>query len=396
MAIDPVRLSDWLRKAMLSPKLPPIRQIELCHAFASGEMKTAQVWDWAENEPKPKIEEMIHDVTSGAEGYANGISDGTVRFMLQAYHGSDHTPWGTKFPFFLIARSPEAETAQYGQSEPATGSGLLSQLMRHLERREDMLGKMFESHQRFMGKALGDANTKIEIFETRHFDTIKLYEDLLDRKHERELTAVYRGREDERKSKIWSLVMSLGPMIVSKFLDPRLIAALPSQVTDGGPAMMLIRQLTKSIGNEQLPALTQALNPEQVMMLMELHRIVSDEVDRDAQKEHEQRNVVPASAEAMRAEKAAEEAWYAEQARKAAAGESDEPAKEVVVEVEPEIVIPPEDPDESEADAWARSQREIVDAIAPDAPSVAEGKAVKSAKKASKQSKKPAKKGKKS
>lgn len=314
MSLDPVKLSQWLRLAMLSPKLPPVRQIVLQHVFASGEQKAARVWDWLDGEARPRVEEMIGEIQEAAETYANGIADGTIRFMLEAYHGDSHQPWGTKLPFYVVARSPESETGAFGSSEPATGPGLTAQLMRHLERREEMLNKTLDVTGKIQMKFMGDMQTRLSAFEERHFDTIKLYEDLLDRRHERELAAVYRAREDERKSKAWNLAFSLAPVVASQLLSPKLAAALPGQVTDGGPAMQIIRELTKSLKEEQLPALASALSPEQLMMLMELHKMIAAEVAQKNEAEEQAKHIVPSSAEDMRARRKIAERAAAEEA----------------------------------------------------------------------------------
>lgn len=348
MPINPVDLSEWLRAAMLSPKLPPISQIELQHLFQSGEVKTAYVWDWEDNEPRPRIEEQLNAITAQAELYANGIADGTVRFMLQAFHGTNHVPWGAKFPFYIVARSPEADTRSFGASEPATQAGLLSQLMRHLERREEMLTKTLDSTNRIMGKIMSDKDQRLQLFEGRHHDTIKLYEDLLDRKHDRELTALYRGREDDRRDKAWKLLFSILPIIGSKFLDPKLAMALPAQVTDGGPAMHMVRELTKSLREEQLPALMGALDQEQMLMLFELHKMVSNEVDQRNAQEEQMRHVVPAGIEDMRKETAAREEAEKRRAEELEAEElaaqRAQAAAQNEVVVEPEVQVEPPPP----------------------------------------------------
>lgn len=305
--IEPVKLSEWLRKAMHSPKLPPISQIVLSQTFPSGEQTSVQPWDWTDGEERPRVEEMIREITEAAETYANGKADGTIRFVLEAYHGNSLQPWGAKLPFFIVARSPEVETGMYGASEPATSGGLLGQLMRHLERREEQLNKTLDTTGKIQMKMMGDMQTRLTVFEERHFDTIKLYEDLLDRRHERELSAVYRAREDERKSKAWNLAFSLAPVVASQLLSPKLAAALPGQVTDGGPAMQIVRQLTKSLNEDQLPALASALQPDQLVMLMELHRIVASEVEARNQAEEQAKHVVPSSAEEMKARRRAQD-----------------------------------------------------------------------------------------
>jgi len=297
---DPVKLADWLRRATLSPKLPKVKQIVLNHWFASGDMKPAHVWDWSPEEAIPRVEELIEEVTSKSSDYANGIADGTVRYMLEAYHGDGINPWGTRFPFHVVARGPEAETAAYGQSEPATGAGLLGQLMRHLERKDEQMNRMIETVGKQQNKIIGDLQGRLGVFESRHLDTVRLYEDLLDRRHERELNAVYRYKKDAREAKGWDLLFSLGPVVASKFLSPAMAAALPGQITDGGPAMHIIRQLMKSLKEEQLPALMQDLEPDQVVMLMELHKIVAGETERKNSEEEDAKRVVPSSAEEMR------------------------------------------------------------------------------------------------
>ena len=307
MALDPVKLADWLRKATLSPKLPRIKQIVLNHWFSSGDMKPAHVWDWSPEEPIPRVEDLIDEVTDQATTYANGIADGTVRYMLEAYHGDSATPWAARFPFHMVGRSPEAETAQYGASETATPGGLLAQLMRHLEKKDEAMSRMLETVTKTQNKVAGDLQVRLSSFENRHLDTVRLYEDLMDRRHERESSALYRARKDAREQKAWDLGFSIVPTLAAQFLSPRLAAALPSQVQDGGPAMHLIRQLMKTLEDDQLPALMTALKPEQTIMLMELHKIVSSEVDRRNAEEEQMKNAVPTNADAMRERREAEE-----------------------------------------------------------------------------------------
>jgi hypothetical protein len=360
MAIDPVKLADWLRRATLSPKLPRIKQIEICQAFPnSHELTTASVMDWDEKEPIPKVEELLNDIVDRCETYANGKAEGTIRFMIQAYHGTSMEPWGTKFPCHVVARSPEAETASFGASEPATGQGLLSQLMRHIERREENANKKDDLVIRVLNKQIGDMQTKLDLFEGRHFDTIKLYEDLLDRKHERELNALFRSREDERKSKIWELVMSLGPMIASKFLDPRIVAAMPAQVTNGGPAMAMVRQLVKTIRPEQMPQLMQSLSTEQTLILMELHNLVEQETAEEQKREEEMRNVVPASREGVQREREAAQAPAVEEPTIVVPAEEVEPPMPIVPPEEPEAPTVDERPKKASPKKGSSSKKAV-------------------------------------
>ena len=81
--------------------------------------------------------------------------------------------------------------------------------------------------------------------------------------------------------------------------------------------MAIIRQLSQSIGTEQMPALATALSPEQLMRLMELHRIVGDESGRKNEEEAAQRKVVPTSAEDLRRERAVVEQEASRQAAEA-------------------------------------------------------------------------------
>lgn len=298
--LDAVKLAQWLRGAMMNPKLPRLEQIVLQHSFSSGDVKTAGVWDWNESEPLPRVEDLIQEITEKADDYANGVADGVVRYILEAYHKGNGQPWGNKLPFHVIARSPEAESAALGKSEPATPAGVTAQLMRHLENREDKFNKLFDMVQKIFTKRDGDLQTRVDSYESRHLDTVRLYEDLLDRRHDRELNAVYRAKQDARHAKAWDLLFSIGPTIAAQILSPKMAMALPSQVTDGGPAMHIVRQFMKTIEDDQMGSLAGILKPEQTIMLLQLNDLVSKEVDRNNALEEEQKHIVPASADDMR------------------------------------------------------------------------------------------------
>ena len=71
--------------------------------------------------------------------------------------------------------------------------------------------------------------------------------------------------------------------------------------------MQIIRELTKSLKEDQLPALASALSPEQLMMLMELHKLIAAEVEQKNAAEEEAKHIVPTSADDVRARRRAVE-----------------------------------------------------------------------------------------
>lgn len=104
----------------------------------------------------------------------------------------------------IIRGAPTGETMAMGFSEPPTERGLLSHMMRH---NETIMGKLVEavSAMSQLSQPLVSENTslrkRIESIEAHHLESIKVHEEMLSRKQERDLEFRVVEEGEERRKK---------------------------------------------------------------------------------------------------------------------------------------------------------------------------------------------------
>lgn len=152
-----------------------------------------------------------------------------------------------------------------GDTEQADPRGIVSQMMRHNEASAKIsLGQTLAIVEHYK-QILRERDARIATLEERHTQVIELQERLMSMQHARDVDLIREKRSDKKQAFVRDKLDMLAPVILSKVLD----AGTPKgQGTMFGEE--LLRQFLKSLGPEQMFAITNALGPEQVVTLHEI------------------------------------------------------------------------------------------------------------------------------
>lgn len=282
---DPDVATLWYEQGTCTPYLGRATQVVLLHRDDRGQTMVVGSWRIpGPEEPAIETSAMVGQIEQQATLFAKGSAQGVQRFIVQMHHlgseGAAPVPWDQILPFWMGGEAGMFGGADgaFGFTEPPTERGKDGMMMRHTEVLMDKFLKMTEITVRVLGHQVTTLSQRLEYVESRHWDTVALYEDLIDRRQERELKNKAEDYRQAKMSKLFEVLYHTIPIIGAKLAGiPAL--AMPKSITQGGPAMDLVRAIMMSLKEEQLPALQELLSMEQMMALMELHGLVAAEAE---------------------------------------------------------------------------------------------------------------------
>jgi hypothetical protein len=183
--------------------------------------------------------------------------------------------------YLLVALEGERQVArltlrQHGQAEPVNGEpvdsepptdkGLLAQLMRHNEVQAKIFAASMGEIVSSMQETINRQKAAVEQADELRLDALTLVEDLISRRHERELET--HKAEDARrmKAELLSRLSVLIPVVANKLTGD---TVFPETVK---PIVLMLNGLMESLGPDQFEALKRVLTPEQMHVLSEIIR----------------------------------------------------------------------------------------------------------------------------
>lgn len=246
---DKGKLDPWLRRQMWGRKTTgTLVSFQLLHAGPSGSSLLEEV-----TLPEEKIEdadgfiENVIDLMRQASIAACESNGGAQTFAIAANYGEDCDPVYFKFRHSISA----FENDNIGGSEPATAQGLLAQTQRHLEGRErstwGMVGQVMSYQQKMIEKYQEGFDRMLDM----QMQMVKASEDLLSKKHERDMSTRAQERKDRTVSEITDKLMALLPIAVYKLTGKNIMGADTTASTAMSDAFI------ESVGEEQFERLVQ-------------------------------------------------------------------------------------------------------------------------------------------
>lgn len=168
------------------------------------------------------IEETVSQIAENAQEMANGF--GTVtRFLACAFKVGDEHDRGPINNYAFALSPGDAGEADGALSEPATGEGLLAQLMRHnaeLHRQSSgTVGMMFG----YMTNIINKQGDQIENLTRERMRNAETMEELVSKKHERDLELQERKAVQKRRDEVMGKVLSLLPVAINKLAGKELV-----------------------------------------------------------------------------------------------------------------------------------------------------------------------------
>jgi len=195
---------------------------------------------------------------------------GLQKYSLQAFHGKRKT--ATRKMRFRLAGGEDLEAE--GEMTEAGATGLVKQSHRHIEATMKVALGTVEAMMRRQERAIARAEARAEKAEDRHFEMLKLQEDLLSLRQERELEMLKAQNMEKRIDEGLETVKLLAPAVVNRISGKQL---LPENASPGEQSL---NAFIESLEPEQMEKLATAniLKPPQMIAIMEL---INSRLDKD-------------------------------------------------------------------------------------------------------------------
>ena len=250
------RVERWFAQILFAEDNGELAKVVLYHVGK----KLDPIWE-EEHEEGTSAADYTRMVVLEAESDAESMG-GIQKYSLQSFHGKRKT--STRKMRFRIAGGEDLDAE--GEMSESGATGLVKQSHRHIEATMKVALGSVEVMMRRQDRALQRAEERAEKAEDRHFELIKLQEELLSRRQERELEIIRAHNSEKRIDEALETVKLLGPSIVNRISGKNL---LPENTS---PAENAINAFIESIEPEQMEKLATGgiLKPAQMIAIMEL------------------------------------------------------------------------------------------------------------------------------
>lgn len=259
------KLQTWLRNQILVARASgKVIRMDLCHLpIGSKSGHEVQTFDCPGEKPEDAwFEETVNQVEAASQNDAAAIG-GTQCYALSCYREKDPEKRLNRFLFRVASEDDNEETTDGFNSEPATGKGLLTQLMRHNEASNRALvlslSAVMSTMQRTMA-VMAEQNDKLQ---TQRIESLEQMEEILSTKLDRELAIDREKNHNKMMGELLGELKLLGPAVVEKLTG----AKLPGS---SSPREVAISRFIGSLSQDQIVNMSKGLSQAQQIVLGEL------------------------------------------------------------------------------------------------------------------------------
>lgn len=270
------KLVDWLKFTLNLTEGGAITRFDLYHTVDGGEgtelLGRFPVRDASEFD-------MAQTLWDKAEGDAETRMTGRMqRYVALAYRG-DEEQSESSHPFIMNGR---ARLELGGDTESATPSGHLAQLMRHDERMHGMIMQVTETTTGRLIRDLEAERARRIQLEDRQMKTYEMMEELTDKKHERDMEMRKIDASQQRHEQLMGMLMSMAPLVISKVLGPGAGVAIgaAAQLPAAGGRDESVHQFFKSLDEKEVMHIVSGLSTEKQIVAMEIFKAHMEEEER--------------------------------------------------------------------------------------------------------------------
>lgn len=214
MSMPPQDLVKWCQKVKIEiTEEGGISRVELWHSVeGEGGDRLATLKNLGEHTE----EDLAEALWSAAEVDAKTRTINTVqRYSCMAFmeEAADDLPEQT-FPFTMRGGMPNDLLGD--DSEPATAAGRMKMDMRHNEALHRLLVQQSELTVGRLARDYREERNARIAAENKQLEIITLYQQLLDKKHERELEIAQQQQSAKREDQLYGMLMALAPIVLMK------------------------------------------------------------------------------------------------------------------------------------------------------------------------------------
>lgn len=282
-----------------------VQKLELIYTPQSG-YRAEPLKTWRRDDPSDRVffeldegggpnpvysERLAGDMLELATGHADSFGEGRHRFMVRAHK---HVGGYLTHAFAILPSFQSADQALVagggsggGSTELApTQSGLVSQLMRHLENRDRNAREMMQSyingmtHQAVQQREEIDSlRSQLAAQQKERMEWLDTIEQARSQDHQRQIEALTATSREERKSHAAKKIINLLPVALSHWMSSKTKKKNANGEVNGtpvtrSPLAALVYKLFDSLTEEQRAGVAAALSMEQQILLVEISDVV--------------------------------------------------------------------------------------------------------------------------
>lgn len=206
------------------------------------------------------IDSYASDLMQEAESYTDGIG-GTQSFAVGAIFDGDNDRIVARHAF--RCHREEEDDSTMG-SEPATATGLMSQLMRHTEAMVRQNNAMFGTAVTTLVKQNSTLSDMVEKFLETRVNELEAAEELISAKHQRDLDLRKEEGQAAVREKMVETAMALLPAVANRAIGKKILP----ETTDS--SLMALMGFADTLTPAQIEVISSAMDPGQRIAFFEL------------------------------------------------------------------------------------------------------------------------------
>lgn len=272
-----LKLTRWLRPLAFpfDDKSPRAASLEVKHTNVNEKNTPLRKMGLPEEIDEDKLRLVVDELEALLQDDADGIG-GVQRYMVVAKDeaGENFARLSLRVAAAYQEGDPEGDELS---SEPANAKGMVAAAMRHTDAAYramgGSIGMIIQTQQRTISR-LSEQNEKLA---GKAMDVLTHTEELLSRKHERDLELEEERGKQRRKGEFVAQIQAMVPAVMQKLTG----IAAPTGPDDAFNVQTL-KAVAESITEEQFDALKGVLTPAQFFALASLMEKVSANKGEDA------------------------------------------------------------------------------------------------------------------
>lgn len=195
----------------------------LCHINIA--QKPTKIWSgkW---DGITDAKDFASQILEEAINYCTVAGNGAQRYIVSAYDIERDEGEFASVPFMNVGFICEGNPGAFNEvisSEPPTSEGLMSALMRHNNQMFQQHNAAIHSLVSHLASSLQRKSEENERLMADRVNTITIMEDLLSRKHERDMDVRQQEASLVRKNEMWEKVTQLLPIAVNKIAGTEIV-----------------------------------------------------------------------------------------------------------------------------------------------------------------------------
>lgn len=257
------KLAPWLRKQLRQlGERGIVTRVELFFATEGegiGRLAAIPVAEGVD------VDELTQEVWDTAERDASTRAVGMPqRYVLAGFLEEDSVPV-CQFPF-IINGGGSGTAIISASSEPANEKGEIAQRLRHTEQLHKMLIEQTAYTSAALRKELEEERRIRTGYETKFMEMLEIQQQLMDRKHERDMERARMEASQRRHDEIMGLVGTVLPVVAAQFTGGLGLKGTPILRDEG------IRGFLKGLSEDEVNNVIGSLKPQNQMLLLELYK----------------------------------------------------------------------------------------------------------------------------